>query len=74
MKTSIPNVEQLKAVQRYATYHGRKWKSMLVVDWSKSYYTIPKARKDEGDDCLLQQVRNVCGPQWLRSKLNTVAP
>jgi hypothetical protein len=62
---SIPNQEQLEALQCYATNNGRTWKSRILEEWFSARGC---------DDCLLQQVRNSCGPQWLRSKYNTIKP
>jgi hypothetical protein len=56
-----PNAEQLAALQRFAAAKGRTWKHQLNVCWMRaSYPGVP-----DGDDALLQQVRNALGPSWL---------
>jgi hypothetical protein len=48
---------QFEALQRYAKYHGRTWKSKLNDAWLVAGRDI---------DCELQQVRNNLGPSWLK--------
>ena len=57
------NSEQLAAIERYASRHGRNWKADLRGDWLASHYF----GEDADDACLLQQVRNTLGPSWLIS-------
>lgn len=63
-----PNQEQLAAVQRFATAHGRSWKSELSNAWFSG------ADEREQDSALLRQVRNQFGPAWLMSRRNPVRP
>ncbi len=51
--------EQLAALQRYATAHGRKWKASLSLAWSTG------ADEQEDDSAELRQVRNYLGSRWL---------
>ena len=45
---------QLDALQRFAAYNGRTWKSQLLTDWTNGH-----ARGE------LQTLRNTLGPTWL---------
>jgi len=53
-------VEQHCALQVWAKYHGRNWKSPLRESWITGDYGI-------FDDISghLQQLRNTYGPSWL---------
>ena len=55
--TKQPTVEQLQALQRFATRSGRGWKAHLRRLWECD--TIGP------DASLLRQVRNEFGPGWL---------
>jgi len=57
---SALNQEQLAAIHRYAAKNGRYWKSRLIMAWSTG------ADEREIDAALLRQVRNDCGPLWLK--------
>jgi hypothetical protein len=48
---------------KFRQMHGRRWKSWLRCAWMNGVY--PTYCIDNGDDCLLQQVRNQLGPNWL---------
>lgn len=54
-----PTKEQLEALKRFATAHGRSWKQRLSTAWTTG--------RDERlrDGALLRQVRNQLGPEWL---------
>jgi len=58
-----PTAEQLAALERFRVQHGRRWKVGLRAAWSNGVYPI--YARDNGDDALLQQVRNALGPSWL---------
>ena len=51
-----PTAEQLAALRRYASAHGRNWKSALLNDW---------ATGRDADVPYLRQIRNAFGPSWL---------
>lgn len=55
-----PTAEQINALQRFASQHGRTWKYKLLVAWHTG--------RDESmpDGALLRQVRNQLGPLWLK--------
>lgn len=55
------------AVQRYATAHGRTWKSQLSLAWSNG------DDEREADAGLLRSVRNRLGPRWLMRRC-TIKP
>jgi hypothetical protein len=59
MQVNHPTVEQLNAVIRFATEHGRTWKSQLNDAWMTGNYVGFVGSH------LLQQVRNQFGPEWL---------
>lgn len=61
MSAEEPTKDQLGALKRFASQHGRTWKSKLVDAWISG--------KDDHlpDGGLLRQVRNELGPQWLRN-------
>ena len=59
----VPTAEHLAALERFRVQHGRRWKSWLRASWSSGVYPI--YARDNGDDALLQQVRNALGPSWL---------
>ena len=63
--TNKPTLEQLDALMAYATQHGRNWKTTLSDAWMTGRYDSTTVRRDH--DGLLQQVRNQCGPSWLRA-------
>jgi hypothetical protein len=66
--TKTPNIDQLAAIIRFADAHGRNWKSKLSDCWLIGYYpAMAIIDCDNGDDALLQQVRNQFGPSWLKS-------
>lgn len=51
--------EQITALMRYATKHGRYWKAALGNAWETGIYST-------GDNVpALQQLRNNYGPSWL---------
>jgi len=63
--TNKPTPEQLSALMAYATQHGRNWKTTLSDAWMTGRYDSTTVRRDH--DGLLQQVRNQCGPGWLKT-------
>ena len=65
MHTMKPTSEQLAALTAYATQHGRDWKTTLGDAWMTGRYDSATVRREH--DGLLQQVRNQCGPSWLRA-------
>jgi len=58
-----PTPDQRAALLKFRQMHGRRWKSWLRCAWMNGVY--PTYCIDNGDDCLLQQVRNQLGPNWL---------
>jgi hypothetical protein len=50
---------QLEALCKWASTHGRTWKSSLRTAWMTGNYD-----GFEGA-CYLQQIRNTFGPSWL---------
>ena len=66
MNTNITNDERC-ALQRYATAHGRTWKSQLSLAWSNG------DDEREDDAGLLRSVRNRMGPSWLMRRC-TIRP
>ena len=58
-----PTPEQQAALDRFRVKHGRRWKAWLRASWSSGVYPIYAC--ENGDDALLQQVRNTLGPSWL---------
>jgi len=63
--TTKPTPEQLSALTAYATQHGRDWKTTLGDAWMTGRYDSATIRRDH--DGLLQQLRNQCGPSWLKA-------
>ena len=57
---AIPTEKQLEAVHKFAARHGRKWKERLAGAW----WVGSDVREPDG--ALLRQVRNECGPLWLK--------
>lgn len=55
--TKQPTVEQLQALQRFATRSGHQWKTHLRRLWECDTIGL--------DASLLRQVRNEFGPGWL---------
>lgn len=53
--------EQFAALQRYASHHGRHWKSQLLDDWGTG------RDAEQSDGSLLRQIRNTLGPAWLNA-------
>lgn len=58
-----PTKEQMAAIERFAKLNGRNWKTALWNAWMNGAYRHVIAQ--DGDDALLQQVRNQFGPTWL---------
>ena len=54
MANKTLTIAQLDALQRYAAYNGRTWKSQLLNDWTNGH--------SRGE---LQVLRNTHGPSWL---------
>ena len=68
---SLPSVEQIEALKRFADQQGRTWKEELKSAWMTGIYPRPSK---SGDTALLQQVRNKKGPEWLtKVKLEELA-
>ncbi len=63
MTAAEPTAEQVAALARFRIQHGRLWKGWLRAAWMNGVYPI--YARDNGDACLLQQVRNALGPSWL---------
>lgn len=59
MPKKEPTAQQARALARFASRHGRQWKSKLKAAWTiGNDYAMP-------DGALLRQVRNELGPKWL---------
>jgi hypothetical protein len=65
MCKSKPTPEQFAALTAYAAQHGCNWKTELSDAWMTGRYDNATVRREH--DGLLQQVRNQCGPGWLRA-------
>ena len=61
-----PSKEQLQAAARFAKHHGKRmWKTRMRGLWMGD---SPRRYGVSADDAAyLQQLRNQCGPVWLRS-------
>ncbi len=59
MPKKEPTAQQAVALARFASRHGRQWKSKLKPAWERG---TDHAMPNGG---LLRQVRNELGPQWL---------
>lgn len=57
-------VEQLAAIQTWATSHGRTWKAALRHAWETGDYVHTEGF---ANSAALQQIRNTFGPSWLIS-------
>jgi len=66
-----PNAEQLAAVEAFAAKYGKikgGWKEHLLTVWMSG------ADEREPNGHLLRQVRNQCGPTWLKGYKPAKAP
>jgi hypothetical protein len=55
-----PTAEQMAALTAYAAWAGDGWKDRLASDWMRA------GSEWDGPYHLLHQLRNNCGPSWLR--------
>lgn len=49
------------ALQRWADFHGARWKEKLLNAWLTGHDVVPPA-----GCCHLRVLRNQLGPQWLK--------
>ena len=62
-QAGLPNKEQIEALKKWASVHGRNWKSALREAWMTGDY---KGIEPYGNTAAyLQQVRNTFGTSWL---------
>lgn len=60
-----PNPQQAAALVEFIDRAGHDWKQQLSTCWQRAAYPHTYGLQP-GTPSLLQQVRNQCGPSWLR--------
>jgi hypothetical protein len=56
-----PSISELSALRRWASAHGRTWKSELIRAWGSHVY----GSRPFDDGAQLHGLRNRLGPRWL---------
>ena len=59
---NVPNTEQQAAIEQFKAKYGPAWKDKLSQAWMAGWEHL------EPNGHLLRQVRNNCGPSWLRKQ------